>query len=68
DFFATTIKPIRKFRWYPDTTVTTPYASITNPFGYHVVKERSMREYRPRAVIPNDYTWYFLDFDMQVQP
>jgi hypothetical protein len=68
DFFATTIKPIRKFRWYPDTTVTTPWADITNPWGYHVVKEKKMREYIPREVIANDYTWYFLDFDMQVQP
>lgn len=68
DFFRTTIKPIRKFRWYPDNTVTTAYAELTNPFGYHVVKERRMNEYRPREVIRNSYTWYFLDFDLQVQP
>lgn len=68
DFFATTIGAVRKFRWYPDATVTTPWVELTNPFGYHVVKEKSMREYRPREVIRLDYRHYFLDFDMQVQP
>lgn len=68
DFFATTIGPGRTFRWYPDTTVTTAWAELTNPFGYHVVKERKLAEYQPREVIKNSYTWYLLNLDMQVQP
>jgi hypothetical protein len=68
DLWIYSVKPGRKMRWYPDTAVTTAWAELTNPTGYHVVKALEPRTFTPTDVIRDYYGWYTTTFLLQVQP
>lgn len=68
DFFQDVMGAGGKFRWYPDTSVTSAWVDITNPTGYHVVRALSPRTFTPAEVIRDYYGWYTTTFVLQVQP
>jgi hypothetical protein len=68
DLWIYSVKPGRKMRWYPDTAVTTAWAELTNPTGYHTVKALEPRTFTPADVIRDYYGWYTTTFLLQVQP
>jgi hypothetical protein len=62
EFFIDHLQLGRRYRFYPDRTVTTVFAKVSNPFGYHTLVGDLPIEFDPSPVKTGWYQWFRHDW------